>query len=30
MLDWSQGCGFLVLDVVANAWRALCKLVTEP
>lgn len=30
MLNWIQGWAFIVLDVVANAWRAVRKLVTEP
>jgi hypothetical protein len=30
MSDWIQGCGFIVMDAVADAWRAAWKLVTEP
>ncbi len=30
MLNWIQGCVGVVLDRVLKAWRALCKLVTEP
>jgi len=30
MLNWIQGCGFMVVERVMKAWSALCKLVTEP